>query len=107
MNPRMFLCGGLVADGIGTTVQRADVLIEGRAIAAVGNIEVSPGESAVIYLPPGTVVCPGFIDAHVHAEGQLLADGRVAGALAQGVTTLVWGRTGSRGSGLARTRRGT
>lgn len=94
MNPRMFLCGGLVADGIGTTVQRADVLIEGRAIAAVGNIEVSPGESAVIYLPPGSVVCPGFIDAHVHAEGQLLADGRVAGALAQGVTTLVVGQDG-------------
>jgi N-acyl-D-amino-acid deacylase len=94
MNPRMLLRGGLVADGIGTTVQRADVLIEGAAIAAVGNIAVSPGGSAVIDLAPGSVVCPGFIDAHVHAEGPLLADGRVAGALAQGVTTLVVGQDG-------------
>ncbi|MBO0815899.1 MAG: amidohydrolase family protein [Actinobacteria bacterium] len=94
MTSRLLLRGGLVADGIGTTVQRADVLIEGPVIAAVGSIGVSPGESAVIDLAPGSVVCPGFIDAHVHAEGPLLADGRVAGALAQGVTTLVVGQDG-------------
>jgi N-acyl-D-amino-acid deacylase len=94
MDSRLLLRGGLVADGIGTTVQRADVLIEGPAIAAVGNIDVPAGEVAVIDLAPGSVVCPGFIDAHVHAEGPLLADGRVAGALAQGVTTLVVGQDG-------------
>jgi N-acyl-D-amino-acid deacylase len=94
MNSRVLLRGGLVADGIGTTVQRAEVLIDGPAIAAVGDLDVSPGESAVIDLAPGSVVCPGFIDAHVHAEGPLLADGRVAGALAQGVTTLVVGQDG-------------
>ncbi len=94
MNSRMLLRGGLVADGIGTTVQRADVLIEGPVIAAVGNVDVSPGECAEIGLAPGSVVCPGFIDAHVHAEGPLLAGGRVDGALAQGVTTLVAGQDG-------------
>ena len=94
MNSRMLLRGGLVADGIGTTVQRADVLIEGPVIAAVGHVDVSPGECAEIGLAPGSVVCPGFIDAHVHAEGPLLAGGRVDGALAQGVTTLVAGQDG-------------
>jgi N-acyl-D-amino-acid deacylase len=94
VNSRMLLRSGRVADGIGTTVQRADVLIEGPAIAAVGNIDVAPGECAVIDLAPSSVVCPGFIDAHVHAEGPLLAGGRVAGALAQGVTTLVVGQDG-------------
>jgi len=94
MNSAILLRGGLVADGIGTTVQRADVLIEGPAISAVGNVEVPSGECAVLDLAPGSVVCPGFIDAHVHAEGPLLADGRVAGALAQGVTTLVVGQDG-------------
>jgi N-acyl-D-amino-acid deacylase len=48
----------------------------------------------VIDLPPGSVVCPGFIDAHAHAEGPLLEHGRVDGALAQGVTTLVVGQDG-------------
>ena len=94
MDSRVLLRGGLVADGIGATVRRADVLIEGPVIAAVGNVAVLPGECAVIDLAPGSVVCPGFIDAHVHAEGPLLASGQVAGALAQGVTTLVVGQDG-------------
>jgi N-acyl-D-amino-acid deacylase len=94
MNSRMLLRGGLVADGIGATVQRADLLIEGPVIAAAGTIDVPPGECVVLDLAPGSVVCPGFIDAHVHAEGPLLADGRVPGALAQGVTTLVVGQDG-------------
>src|SRR5215471_2373852 len=94
MNSRVLLRGGLVADGIGASVQRADVLIEGPTIAAVGSIDVSAGDCAVIDLAPRSVVCPGFIDAHVHAEGPLLATGRVDGALAQGVTTLVVGQDG-------------
>src|SRR5262249_56486143 len=94
MNSRIMLRGGLVADGIGTTVRRADVLIEGPVIAAVGKVDASPGGCAVINVAPGSVVCPGFIDAHVHAEGPLLATGRVDGALAQGVTTLVVGQDG-------------
>lgn len=91
---RILLRGGVVADGVGTTVQRADVLIEGPVIAAVGHVDVSPGECAVMDLAPGSVVCPGFIDAHAHAEGPLLASGRLDGALAQGVTTLVVGQDG-------------
>ncbi len=94
MDSRVLLRGGLVADGIGATVRRADVLIEGPVIATVGNVAVPPGECAVIGLAPGSVVCPGFIDAHVHAEGPLLASGQVPGALAQGVTTLVVGQDG-------------
>jgi N-acyl-D-aspartate/D-glutamate deacylase len=94
VSSRILLRGGRVADGIGTTVRRADVLIDGPVIAAVGNAGVSPGECAEIGLAPGSVVVPGFIDAHVHAEGPLLADGRVDGSLAQGVTTLVVGQDG-------------
>jgi N-acyl-D-amino-acid deacylase len=94
MNSRLILRGGLVADGIGATVRRADVLVAGPVIAAVGPVDVTPGECEVIDLAAGSVVCPGFIDAHAHAEGPLLAAGRVDGALAQGVTTLVVGQDG-------------
>ena len=94
VNSRVLLRGGVVADGVGTTVQPADVLIEGPVITAVGQVGVPPGECAVIDLAPGSVVCPGFIDAHAHAEGPLLAYGRLDGALAQGVTTLVVGQDG-------------
>jgi N-acyl-D-amino-acid deacylase len=71
---RILLRGGLVADGIAAAVRPADVLTEGPLIAAVGTIPAADGQ--VIELAPGSVVCPGFIDAHAHAEGPLLASGR-------------------------------
>lgn len=94
MSSRILLRGGLVADGVAARLRPADVLIDGPAIAAVGAVGGSPGECELIDLAPGSVVCPGFIDAHAHAEGPLLAAGRVGGALAQGVTTLVAGQDG-------------
>lgn len=115
MGDQLLLRGGLVADGIGATSRRADVLVEGPVIAEVrdNSAEAAPAPAAfshdhfervataegdtpveVIDLPPGSVVCPGFIDAHAHAEGPLLEHGRVDGALAQGVTTLVVGQDG-------------
>lgn len=91
---RLLLRGGLVADGIGSTTRRADVLTDGQVIASVGVLGAAPSGCEAINLDPGSVICPGFIDAHVHAEGPLLDDGRVDGALAQGVTTLVVGQDG-------------
>lgn len=90
----ILLRGGLVADGVGSTIRAASVLIDGESISAIGDVDPPPGSTVVVDLPAGSVVCPGFIDAHVHAEGPLLADGRVTGALAQGVTTLVVGQDG-------------
>ena len=71
MTTRMLLRGGMVADGIGATTLRADVLIEDGVIASVGIGDVSDflSDCDVIDLAAGSVVCPGFIDAHVHAEG--------------------------------------
>jgi N-acyl-D-amino-acid deacylase len=98
MTTRTLLRGGLVADGIGTMTVRADVLVEDRLIAWIGPDAATAGATAgnceVIDLEPGSVVLPGFIDAHVHAEGPLLESGHVQGALAQGVTTLVVGQDG-------------
>ena len=96
----------MVADGVGAAIRRADVLIEDGVIAAVGGAggvgeigaaagaDAPPGDCEVIDLPAGSVICPGFIDAHAHAEGPLLESGVVLGALAQGITTLVVGQDG-------------
>ncbi len=96
MSTRTLLRGGLIADGIGTTLERADLLIDGPSIAWIGTRDsgASAENCEVIDLAAGSVVLPGFIDAHVHAEGPLLEDGYVGGALAQGVTTLVVGQDG-------------
>jgi N-acyl-D-amino-acid deacylase len=94
MTGNLLLRGGLVADAIAATTRRADLLIDGPVIGAM-RPGLTPGPGCeVIDLPGGSVICPGFIDAHVHAEGPLLAAGRVDGALAQGVTTLVVGQDG-------------
>jgi N-acyl-D-amino-acid deacylase len=94
LSTRRLLRGGLVADGIGDEVFRADVLIDDGTIIAVAP-DLGQPDAEIIDLAPGSVVCPGFIDAHVHGEGPLLAEGCVPGALAQGVTTLVLGQDGS------------
>jgi N-acyl-D-amino-acid deacylase len=98
MTSRTLLRGGLIADGIGTAAVRADLLIDGPVIAWIGPDGPAAGATAenceVIDLEPGSAVLPGFIDAHVHAEGPLLETGYVEGALAQGVTTLVVGQDG-------------
>ncbi len=96
MSTRTLLRGGLIADGIGTTIERADLLIDGASIAWIGTGDsgASAENCEIIDLAAGSVVLPGFIDAHVHAEGPLLEDGYVEGALAQGVTTLVVGQDG-------------
>ncbi len=89
------LRGGLIADGIGRKTQPGDVLIRDAEIMAVGPGVGAGVDAEIIDLAPGSVVCPGFIDAHVHAERQLALDGLLPGALAQGVTTLVVGQDGS------------
>lgn len=90
----MLLRGGRVADGIGHSLRRADVLVDGAVIGAIESRIDVPDSCGVVDLAEGSVICPGFIDAHVHAEGPLLAAGVVEGALAQGVTTLVAGQDG-------------
>lgn len=95
MTIRRLLRGGMVADGIGRDTVPADVLIDGTTILAVGTNLAEEPDAAVVPLSPGSIICPGFIDAHVHAEGPLIDQGVVPGALAQGVTTLVVGQDGS------------
>ena len=111
---RILLRGGMVADGVGATIRRADVLIDDGVIAAVGGagglgevgavggVDGSPADCEVVDLAAGSVICPGFIDAHAHAEGPLLDSGVVLGALAQGVTTLVVGQDGESWIGAKR-----
>ena len=61
----VLLKGGRVVDPSRGIDGRSDVLIDGGIVAAVGaNL---PAEGAtVVKVPAGLVVCPGFIDMHVH-----------------------------------------
>jgi dihydroorotase len=70
-----------------------DLLIDGERIAAVGRGVPADTERVVVDLPDGLVVCPGFIDMHVHLrepgqeQKETVATG-VAAAIAGGFTAV-------------------
>ncbi len=68
---RTLLRGGAVLDVEAGALRRADVLLEGRRIAAVAP-GLAAGDARVVELG-GRVVMPGLIDCHVH----VCADGMV------------------------------
>jgi dihydroorotase len=64
---KRLLRGGTVVDPAQGLHGASDVLIEGGRIAEVGRgLDASASGVEVVELPRGSVVCPGFIDMHVH-----------------------------------------
>jgi len=80
--------GGLVADGTGGPLRRADVAIAGDRVVAVGQV---PNTGGAVLDAEGCVVAPGFINVLSHAYGTLQQDPRGLSDLYQGVTTEVFG----------------
>jgi N-acyl-D-amino-acid deacylase len=92
MDVDVLIRGGLVADGTGQPMFRADVGIRNGRIAAVGAMpEV---RAAIVIEAAGRIVAPGFIDAHVHSETALRGNGEIWGSVLQGVTTHLTGPDG-------------
>lgn len=59
--------GGRVVTVAGPEIENGTLILERGKIRAVGGPELaSPPGSAVIDLPPGSRVLPGFVDAHSH-----------------------------------------
>src|SRR6478672_3584574 len=65
MTGRRLIRGGRVVDPANGKDGNFDVLIDGDRIAEVGTNLKADG-ATVIDIPDGLVVCPGFIDMHVH-----------------------------------------
>ncbi|MBQ01421.1 MAG: dihydroorotase [Acidobacteria bacterium] len=87
------LKGGRVVDPVNGVDGSADVLIDQGRVTRVGpDLAIEPG-IVVIDVPPGCVVCPGFIDMHVHLREpghehkETVATG-VAAAVAGGFTAV-------------------
>ena len=62
---KRLLKGGRVVDPLNRIDGEHDVLIEGDRIVAVGR-DLPAAGAEIIDVPQGFVVCPGFIDMHVH-----------------------------------------
>lgn len=79
---------GRVLDGMGNPWIRADVLLRGDRIEAVGNLGDVRADRVVD--ATGLYVAPGFIDTHTHAGAALATDELAHGGplLVQGLTTV-------------------
>lgn len=89
MNVDLLIRGGAVIDGSpdAEPVLR-DVAVEGERILAVG----APGAFDAVPArevadAAGRIVCPGFIDTHVHSEAAVFREEERFASLRQGVTT--------------------
>ena len=88
----VLITGGIVVDGTGSPGYPADVGIVGRRIEAIGGLTRS--EARRVIDASGLTVAPGFIDPHVHSEGDLLVNPQHACGLRQGITTEILGIDG-------------
>ena len=71
MTADLVIRNGLVADGTGGPLRRADVAVDGDLITAVGD-DVGPGRRQLD--ADGLLVTPGFVDPHTHYDGQATWD---------------------------------
>ena len=80
------IAGGNIVDGTGKRDPFVgDIGIQGEHIAAIGDLEHA--ETGHRISVAGQVVCPGFVDVHVHSEIALLGGRDRFAAVSQGVTT--------------------
>ena len=88
----MLIKNATVIDGTGAPRYRADVLVEGDKIVAIGSNLSAPGQEVVD--AQGLIVAPGFIDTHSHSDLKVLEDPLLAPKIRQGITTEILGQDG-------------
>ena len=83
--PDLVLKGGRVVNIFSHELLEADIAIADGCIAGIGSYD---GPSTVDV--QGNIICPGFIDGHIHLESTMLAPPELARAvLAHGTTAIV------------------
>jgi N-acyl-D-aspartate/D-glutamate deacylase len=89
----LIIRNGLVADGRGSPLVRADIAATGDRIVKVGSIPAGATADREIDAA-GMLVTPGFVDIHTHYDGQATWENRLVPSSWHGVTTVVMGNCG-------------
>jgi N-acyl-D-aspartate/D-glutamate deacylase len=87
----LIIRNGLIADGSGGALFKADVAVKDGHIAAVGAVA---GSAVDEIDAAGKLVTPGFVDIHTHYDGQAIWSDRLNPSSSHGVTTVVVGNCG-------------
>jgi len=80
-----------VLDGTGSAARTSDVAVTDGIVTGVGRVE---GRAVQELDADGLLVTPGFVDIHVHYDGQATWDDRLIPSSWHGVTTVVAGNCG-------------
>jgi len=80
-----------IVDGTGKPGFTGDVAIAGEKIVAVGKVK---GDAAIVIDGTGLVACPGFVDTHTHADGNILRYPLAENFIMQGTTMVLAGNCG-------------
>src|SRR6201984_1897367 len=83
---------GMVMDGRGSPVFKADVAVEGEKIAAIGK-NLGPGKKEID--AKGHGVAPGFIDEHTHMDAFVVQYPHGNPVVNHAVTTIIIGDCGA------------
>ncbi len=89
----LIIRNGLVADGRGSPLVKADIAVTGAKIARVGDVQAGATADREIDAK-GMLVTPGFVDIHTHYDGQATWENRLVPSSWHGVTTVVMGNCG-------------
>lgn len=89
----IIIANGTIVDGLGHKPYRADIGISRGKIKTIGNLSRAKAVKRID--AAGLMVCPGFIDLHTHADGNILQRPNAHNYIRQGVTTVVGGNCGS------------
>jgi N-acyl-D-amino-acid deacylase len=93
MEFELLIFGGMVADGSGNELFRADVAVAGDTIELVGELPAGTSTRKRIDAR-GRCVAPGFIDPHSHSDYTILVCPTSDSKIHQGVTTEIIGNCG-------------
>ena len=92
MRYTLVLRNGNIVDGTGNSAFNGDIAFQRERIAAIGPFV--PGNGEIEFDVEGSLVCPGFIDMHTHADFGILEFPGADNYIHQGVSTVVTGNCG-------------
>ena len=88
------LTNGRIVDGTGSPWFNGSVNVENGTIVAVNRGRKTEDKDDNVIDVDGSVICPGFIDAHSHSDLELFTDPTLQPKVRQGITTEIVGQDG-------------